>query len=967
MPRRPFRRTVLTALCACSLAAGARAQNPRLPPGFVLEPIAGGWDSPAGLAFIDETRLLVAERDGRIFYVEDDQRHNLVIDLREETLVNGDRGMLGIAVDPSFDLNGWLYLLYVVDTNAGGDGDPLAYSRLIKVRTELDAGGNLLALPGTRQHLFGDQWSTGITSCHLSHTIGTMRFLSDGSLVLTSGDNAHFDATDAGGIDPNCFLEGRTPIEQDVGAYRSQLDQSLCGKVLRLDPETGWGLPGNPGYDPDDPASILSRVYARGLRNPFRLALLPGSGPREAIFIADVGWNRWEEINVARFGGENFGWPCFEGNRQQLQYQARDPFGFCPGVAAAHTPPLMAWHHTAPGEIGFAGNCATGLAVYRGELYPPLYHGRLFFADFGRNWLKAARLGEDLTVTNIVGFGRDMGGPVDLVEDPATGDLVYARLGPPGVFRLRYVGSNEPPSAVMTATPAWGGLPLEVAFDATQSQDPEGGTITFLWDLGDGTTSSQATLVHTFTEPQNFVAHLTVTDDEGRTGVSELVISPGNTPPRVTELGTSLPDGQYQAGVPFHVSGAAEDTEDGASITSRLTLDLVHDHHVHPDWASAVGLDATFVTEVHDADGDNHFELRLRATDSRGLSDELSLSLFDAHSTPKAHLVDLPDDSVRVGQPLTPTGHVDFALASLSGREPTLTWDWGDGTTHVFPDVGHHEDTRPTHTYARAGSYPLKLTARIDDFEDVETAIVTVGSPRPAVALFAPMQLERWVQVVQQQAIFDALSAGLDHVAGEVTLFQIGDGELVTQWMENFLDDHVLDVLVLVDFAPASTFAGESDGSLLERWIEHGNGLVWTGQTPFAETLADDGTTLSTGQGSLGADRILDAVLANCALGSGLQLPTPLGSRDLPALAPYHSQRALLYPQLGFEFLGTRLYADSAGHTGSDALEARHLSGGFYAQFLCALDSDLPRPEVLTQFLRSRLGRVRTITVEAPR
>src|SRR6185503_5988772 len=126
--------------------------------------------------------------DGRIWYVVNDQKRNLVYDIHAETLVNGDRGMLGIAVSPEFDLDGWLYLLFVVDIQNGQDRSNLAFSRLIRVRTEYDADGNLNALPATREFLLGDTWSTGIPSCHLSHTIGSLRFLSDGSLVLTSGD-----------------------------------------------------------------------------------------------------------------------------------------------------------------------------------------------------------------------------------------------------------------------------------------------------------------------------------------------------------------------------------------------------------------------------------------------------------------------------------------------------------------------------------------------------------------------------------------------------------------------------------------------------------------------------------------------------------------------------------------------------------------------------------------------------------
>jgi len=207
-------------LLAATLCASSRTTAQNLPQGFVAEPIGSGWESPVGLCFVDAGRLLVAERAGRVWHVVDGQRQNLVLDLADETLTNGDRGLLGIAVPQDFYASGWLYLLFIVD-NQGGDHAALSFARLIRVRTEFDAQGNLLVVPGSRVDLLGDQWSTGIPSCHLSHTIGSLHFLSDGSLVLTSGDNAHYDLTDAGGNDPRCFDPGRTPGDQDLGAFRS--------------------------------------------------------------------------------------------------------------------------------------------------------------------------------------------------------------------------------------------------------------------------------------------------------------------------------------------------------------------------------------------------------------------------------------------------------------------------------------------------------------------------------------------------------------------------------------------------------------------------------------------------------------------------------------------------------------------------------------------------------------------------
>ncbi len=948
---RNWRTFLVTQFAGTLLSALAAGQD--VPAGFIIEPIGESWTNPVGLAYIDRAHLLVAERDGRVWLVVDGIRKNQVLDISDDTLVNGDRGLLGLAVDPDFDIvdGGWIYLLFVVDPNGGGDGEDLAYSRLLRLQTEFDLDGNLLEVPDTREALLGAEWSSGIPSCHLSHTIGSVHFLSDGSLVLTSGDNAHYDFTDGGGADPGCFAPDRTSPDQDLGAFRSQADNSLCGKVLRLDRATGLGLADNPFFT-GDPAELLSRVYARGLRNPFRFTLLPGSGPREALLIGDVGWNTWEEVDLC-LGGENFGWPCFEGHVPQGAYQGIDAGGFCAGLGAEHAAPLIAWHHSIGGATGFRGNCATGLAVYRGTRYPEVYRDRLFFFDYGRNWLRAASLDGGLEVQNILAFGRNMAGPVELVSEPETGDLVYAALGTPGVFRIRYVGQNGPPVAVASATPAWGSDPLEVTLSAEASSDPDGQDLDFAWDLGNGASAVGPVVTETYAGAVTYRARVTVTDPEGLTDSAEVVITPGNTPPAVLALLSPTEGSTYVPGNSLHLIATAEDAEDGG-VEAYWTLDLVHDHHLHPGWAAAEGLDVELTPDAH-GHGDNHFIVRLRVEDSRGLADERAVEIFDAESHPQPHMVELPDDTVRVGQLLAPVGHVDFSLGQVLPRPTDLVWEWGDGTSDVFAAVLHQEDTRPTHVYRSAGEYRLRLVARLGGLEVVEHATIHVAHLRPAVAVYGPAGQERWIPAGQQDEIVAELASTLASSTSEVTEFAPGAGENLAAWMESLLADGVADIVVLLDFVPRPILPAELGGSLLERWIEAGNGLVWSGQTPLLELLGDDG---SIAQVPLVADELFDASSTYIVLGAGLQQPTALGMRVLPALPSYRSNRAMRFDRLGPDWHVSRLFATDQDQD-SDALEIAHSSGGFYAQFLCDNDPALPRPAVLAQYLASRLGKER--------
>jgi glucose/arabinose dehydrogenase len=164
--------------------------------------------------------------------------------------------------------------------------------------------------------------------------VGSLVFGEDGTLLVSCGDGASYSVVDKGGTisgSSNTGLaDGIIKPKEDVGAYRAQLVDSHSGKVLRVDPATGDGVPSNPFYVANAPRSPRSRVWAMGLRNPFRMTMLPESGshnPADAkpgtLYVGDVGWNDREELNVCDGRGQDFGWPVFEGMDIQPATSAR--------------------------------------------------------------------------------------------------------------------------------------------------------------------------------------------------------------------------------------------------------------------------------------------------------------------------------------------------------------------------------------------------------------------------------------------------------------------------------------------------------------------------------------------------------------------------------------------------------------------------------------------------------------------
>ncbi len=314
-----------------------------LPRGFMQTQVGGPWSEAVGIAFAEDGTPFVWERGGRVRMQRNGQWH-LVIDIHDEVGAWSDHGMLGFALDPNFLANGRVYLMYVVDHHhlvqfgqPGYNPNVDEYHRATIgriTRYTLDPNNNFQTIvPGSRTILLGETKSTGIPILFESHGVGSLVFGTDGTLLASCGDAAHFSLIDTGG--PSTFAlqalgENILKPKEDVGAFRAQLIDTLSAKILRLDPETGDGVPSNPFYDPQQPRAARSRVWALGVRNPCRMSLRPGTGshnPDDAnpgtLYFGDVGWDTWEELNVCTAPAQNFGWPIYEGLQQHDGYAAQ--------------------------------------------------------------------------------------------------------------------------------------------------------------------------------------------------------------------------------------------------------------------------------------------------------------------------------------------------------------------------------------------------------------------------------------------------------------------------------------------------------------------------------------------------------------------------------------------------------------------------------------------------------------------
>ncbi|MCB0596302.1 MAG: PQQ-dependent sugar dehydrogenase [Lewinellaceae bacterium] len=328
-------RLVLTGIIV-TLLTGLNAQN--LPDEFYDEKYLGPFEFPTGIAFDQNGRMFIWEKSG-IVYIADTTGSLFpepLIDISEEVANWKDHGLLGFALDPGFLVNGYFYLLYALDLHYYDHYGTAAYhpdsSALFQptigrvTRYKADPLSNYSrALPNSRKVLLGETIENGIPLLFEFHGLGSLVVGTDGTLLISAGDASSNAGGDMGGDSLGTMISGaleRGIIDQgqDVGSYRSQYLGSYNGKILRIDSETGDGLPSNPFFDPENPRAPQSRIWAYGLRNPYRFSLRPYSGshfPEDGrpgiLYVGDVGNGSWEELDIAEFGGQNFGWPVLEG------------------------------------------------------------------------------------------------------------------------------------------------------------------------------------------------------------------------------------------------------------------------------------------------------------------------------------------------------------------------------------------------------------------------------------------------------------------------------------------------------------------------------------------------------------------------------------------------------------------------------------------------------------------------------
>jgi glucose/arabinose dehydrogenase/cytochrome c551/c552 len=512
----------------------------------------GEFFEPTEMTILPNLDVLITQRRGEILLYKNDLKQVKQVGFlnvywkTSVPRVNAEEGVMGLAKDPDYAKNNWIYIYYSpVDSSVN------RLSRFTFKNDTLDVGTEKVIL---------DVRSQREICCH---TGGSIAFGPDGLLYLSTGDNSTpFNEPGEKFVNNGFGPMNDIPGHQQYDARRSSANTNdLRGKILRIrvKDDGSYEVPdGNlfePGTDKTRP-----EIYVMGNRNPYRISVDQKNsnlywgevGPDASNdSLATRGPRGYDEVNQARKAG-NFGWPLFVGNN----YAYRD-FDYATGESGTSfdpakpvndsknntglsvlpsAQPAFIWYPYAVSsdfpQVGTGGRNAMAGPVYYTDMFPKetrlpdYYNGKLIIYDWIRGWIKAVTLFPNGDFSRMEPFFNaiDVNSLIDMEVGPdgrlyllEYGSGWFSKNADSGLARIDYNSGNRPPKILaFNVSRTSGILPFRVKA-TVKANDPEKDKITYLWDLGNGTTQETTTpqLDYTFTTAGDYRISVEAKDNHG--------------------------------------------------------------------------------------------------------------------------------------------------------------------------------------------------------------------------------------------------------------------------------------------------------------------------------------------------------------------------------------------------------------------------------------------------------------------
>ncbi|MBI1248006.1 carbohydrate-binding protein [bacterium] len=614
---------------------------------------------------------LAVAPDGKVYYIEIQGQLKVYDPATSQTQLVGEveittaqeNGLIGMALDPNFKDNHWIYLQYSPPNFSGQH-----ISRFTIVDGKLDMASEKLLLQYEEQRL------------QCCHHAGSLEFGPNGCLFIGTGDNTH----------PHGDSHGYAPIDERPEKFPWDAQKSASntksynGKVLRIRPlpDGTYEIPDGNLF-PKDGSQGLPEIYVMGCRNPWRINVDQKTG---YLYWGEVGPDAggdgsrgprgYDEVNQARHAG-NFGWPYFIANNLAYhdvdfatekigeKFDPAHPVNDSPNNTGAHdlppATPAFIYYPGAPfdkfPEVGTGGRTACAGPTYDFDpanpsttKFPAHFNRCLFIYEWSRHWILAVHLTESSDIAKIEPFmpGHKFTRPIDLQFGP-DGALYMLEYGETwGVnedaklVRIDYVRGNRPPVAIASVENNTGKQPLAVKFSSQGTADKDGDKLSYVWRsyrAGEQNPkpvvlSNEANPEATFNEPGIYNVELEVTDPSGAKSIASVPVIVGNARPEVAFVSPQNGD-FFDAVQAIRYQLKISDLEDGTSDFEEADR----------TGAAEIDLEAPRRTAVNMKLGTGSIP---RSSDSESAdNDPLGLKLMKKSDCFNCHSV----DGVRVGPP----------------------------------------------------------------------------------------------------------------------------------------------------------------------------------------------------------------------------------------------------------------------------------------------------------------------------